>query len=64
MKKYIYERFEFTKKYHGQVVEFLKHNTNAEIGGYRIYDGQGTHLMQSPYELADFIFALKKHEKS
>ncbi|HBR15964.1 MAG TPA: hypothetical protein DD723_10590 [Candidatus Omnitrophica bacterium] len=63
MKKYIYDRFEFTKKYHGEVVEFIKHNTNVEIGGYRIFDGIGTHLMQSPYEFADFIFALKKYEK-
>src|SRR5579862_4434687 len=61
--KYLYDRFELTKKYHGEVVEFIKHNTNAEIGGYRIYDGQNTHLMQNAYELADFVFALKKHEQ-
>ena len=64
MKQYIYNRFEATDAYRSEVIEMVKHNTNVEIGGYRIYDGQGTHLMQNPYELADFIFALKKHEKS
>lgn len=63
MSQYIYDRFEFSTKYKKELIDFIRHNTNAEIGGYRIYDGQGTHLMQSPYELADFIFALKKHEK-
>lgn len=63
MSRYLYDRFEFTDKYKNELIEFLKHNTNAEIGGYRIFDGQGTHLMQSPYELADFIFALKRYEK-
>jgi len=27
-----------------------------------MWDGTRTHLMQSPWELADFIYALKKHE--
>ena len=63
MSKYIYDRFSFTDKYKEELAEFIKHNTNAEIGGYRIFDGQGTHLMQNPYEFADFIFALKKHEQ-
>ena len=60
--EYIYTRFNFSDEYKKELTEFLKHNTNAEIGGYRIYDGVGTHLTQNPYELADFIFALKKHE--
>ena len=63
MKKYIYDRFDFTEEYRQDLIEFLKHNTNAEIGGYRLYDGTRTHLMQSPYEIVDFIFALKKHEQ-
>lgn len=64
MSQYIYDKFEFTEEYKEILVEFIKHNTNAEIGGYRIHDGVGTHLMQNPYELADFIFTLKKHEKT
>lgn len=59
---YIYHKFNFSDEYKEEMTEFIKHNTNAEIGGYRIYDGIGTHLMQNPYELADFIFALKRHE--
>jgi len=41
----------------------IKHQTNIEIGGYKVFDGSRTHLLQSPYELPDLIFALKKHEK-
>lgn len=63
MNKYIYNKFSFSDEYKKELVELIKHNTNAEIGGYRIYDGSGTHLMQNPYELSDFIFALKQHEK-
>ena len=63
MSKYIYDRFNSSDEYREELAEFIKHNTNAEIGGHRIYDGIGTHLMQNPYELADFVFALKKHEK-
>ena len=60
--KYLYDRFEFTEKYKNEIIEMLRHNTNVEIGGHRLFDGQRTHLMQSPWELADFIFELKKHE--
>lgn len=60
--KYLYDRFEFTDEYKDELIEFLKHQTNIEIGGYRMYDGSHMHVMQSPWELADFIFALKKHE--
>ena len=62
--KYLYERFEPTEEYRQELIEFIRHQTNVEIGGYRIYDGTHLHLMQSPWELADFIFALKKHEKN
>ena len=62
-KKYLYERFKFTEEYKNEVVEFLRHTTNVEIGGHQLWDGYRTHLMQSPWELSDFIFALKKHEK-
>ena len=60
--KYLYDRFEFTDEYKQELIEFIRHNTNVEIGGYRMWDGIRTHLMQSPWELADFIYALKKHE--
>ena len=61
--KYLYDRFEPTEEYKQELIEFIRHQTNVEIGGYRIYDGTHLHLMQSPWELADFIFALKKYEK-
>ncbi len=60
---YIYDKFSFTEEYKKELVEFIKHQTNAEIGGYRLYDGIGGHLMQSPYELTDFIFELKRLEQ-
>lgn len=61
-KEYLYDRFDFTEEYKNDIIEMLRHNTNVEIGGYKLFDGQRTHLMQSPWELADFIFELKKHE--
>jgi len=61
--KYIYERFNFSDEYKQEIIELFRHFTNVEIGGYRIWDGQRNHLMQSPWELADFIFALKEFEK-
>ena len=60
--KYLYDRFELTDDYKKELIEFIRHQTNIEIGGYRMYDGTHLHVMQSPWELADFIFALKKHE--
>ena len=60
--EYLYERFDFTEEYKNDIIEMLRHNTNVEIGGHKFFDGQRTHLMQSPWELADFIFELKKHE--
>ena len=63
-RKYIYDRFEITEDYKKEVIELIRHNTNVEIGGYRVWDGQRTHLMQNPWELADFIFALKNYEKT
>lgn len=65
MKKsnYIFEKFSFTKKYREELVEFLKHNANVEHGGYRLFDGTYTHLLQIPEELADLIIFLKKIEK-
>lgn len=61
---YIFENFSFTKKYRNELIEFLKHNANIEHGGYRLFDGTYTHLLQIPEELADFIIYLKKNEKT
>ena len=63
MNRYLYNRFEFSKEYKEELVEMVKHQTNIEIGGYKVFDGSRNHLMQSPYELPDLIFALKQHEK-
>jgi len=60
----IYDAFEFTEEYRDELIEHIRHNTNTEIGGYRFWDGMRTHLTQNPWELTDFIFALKKHEKN
>ena len=63
MGKTIYERFEFSDSYKFELIEWLRAHTNTEIGGSKIFDGTRTHLMQSPWELADFIFALKEFEE-
>jgi hypothetical protein len=60
--KYLYDKFDFSNEYKEELIEMVKHQTNIEIGGYRLFDGSRTHLMQSPYELPDFIIALKQHE--
>ena len=64
MKKqnYIFENFSFSNKYRQKLIEFFKHNANAEHGGYKIFDGTYSHLLQIPEELADFIIYLKKIE--
>ena len=58
--KYIYDRFEDSKEYKQELVELIRNLTNIEVGGNRFWDGQRMHLMQSPWELTDFIFALGK----
>tara|TARA_A100001011_G_C14242917_1_gene814110 strand:+ start:741 stop:1403 length:663 start_codon:yes stop_codon:yes gene_type:complete len=63
MDKSIFSKFEFSDSYKEELIEYFKHLTNAELGGYRIFDGTRTHMLQNPYELSDFIFALKKYEK-
>lgn len=45
------------------ILEVLRHHTNLEWGGYRLYDGTHTHMHQNPQELTDFIFYLLAHEK-
>ena len=58
MKNYIFKKLE--KK---RLLEFLRNNTNAESGGYKLYDGTGMHSMQIPEELVWLIDELKKLEK-
>ena len=60
---YIFENFSFSRKYRIQLIDFLKHNANAEHGGYKLFDGTYSHMLQIPEELADFIIFLKKYEK-
>ena len=60
---YLFNNFNLTLKYREELIEFLKHNANAEHGGYRFFDGTYTHLLQIPEELADFIIYLKRIEK-
>ena len=60
--KYIFRDLK-TKKNKEDFREFLKHQTNAEFGGYKMFDGTRTHLMHIPEELCDLIFFLKNYEK-
>ncbi len=41
-----------------QLLIFLKDLSNIEIGGNRIYDGQGNHFMQNPNEFLDMLHFL------
>lgn len=62
MKKYIFKRFNFSKKYKEELINFTKNMCNAEIGGNRFYDGVGNHYMQNPYEITELVFKLKKYQ--
>ena len=62
MDKYIFKDLK-TKKEKHNLREFLRHQTNVEYGGYRIFDGTRSHLMHIPNELSDLIFFLKEYEK-
>ena len=62
MNESVFDKFDFSDSYKAELIEYFKHLTNAELGGYRIFDGTRTHMLQNPYELCDFIFALKKYE--
>ena len=52
-----------TKKEKERLTEFFRHQTNAEFGGYRLFDGTRSHIMHNPEELSDLIFFLKNYEK-
>ena len=60
--KYVFKDLK-TKKEKQNLGEFFRHQTNAEYGGYRMFDGTRSHLMHIPNELSDLIFFLKEHEK-
>ena len=62
MDKYVFKDLK-TKKEKQNLREFLRHQTNAEYGGYRMFDGTRSHLMHNPKELSDLIFFLKEYEK-
>lgn len=62
MDNYFFNRFEFTEAYRDELIEAVRRMGNYEYGGYRLYDGTGTHYMQNAVEIAGFIFALKQHE--
>ena len=62
MDKYIFKDLK-TKKEKQDLREFLRHQTNAEYGGYRMFDGTRSHLMHNPNELSDLLFFLKEYEK-
>ena len=64
MKKYIYDRFNFSNKYKKEVINFVKNFSNATMGGTKFYDGTNTHYMQNAHEIVSLIFELKKHEKN
>ena len=58
MKDYIFNKLNKKK-----LLELLRNNTNAESGGYKIYDGVGSRSLQIPEELVWLINELKKLEK-
>ena len=60
--KYVFRNLK-TKKDKDNLREFLRHQTNAEFGGYRMFDGTRTHLMHNPEELCNLISFLKNYEK-
>ena len=60
--KYIFKSIN-TKKEKKSFKEFLRHQTNSEYGGYKIYDGSRNHLLQIPEELSELVFFLNKFQK-
>ena len=60
--KYVFRDLK-TKKEKEGLTEFFRHQTNAEFGGYRLFDGTRSHIMHNPEELSDLIFFLKNYEK-
>ena len=63
MTDYLYKSCDFSPAYRDRLIEMIRYNTNVEMGGYRLYDGTYSHAVQIPEELADYILALKEHER-
>ena len=51
MKNYIFSKKINSSSSRRNLLEFLRENSNCEVGGYRIYDGIGNHSLQNPEEL-------------
>jgi hypothetical protein len=60
---YIFKNFKNNSVYKRKLLEVVKKMCNLEIGGYRFYDGSGTHYMQNPKEIVELVFNLKNYEK-
>ena len=60
---YLFKNFKNNTSYKRKLIEAVKKMSNMEIGGYKFYDGSGTHYMQNPKEIVDLIFYLKNYEK-
>ncbi len=60
--KYIFENLE-SKNKKEELIEFFKHQTTAEYGGYRLFDGNRNHLMHIPEELTDLLILLQDFQK-
>lgn len=61
---YLFDVFNFSSSYRQRLVEIFRHTANIEHGGYRIFDGTYSHILQIPEELVDFIIMLKRYEKN
>ena len=55
--KYVFTDLK-TKKEKENLIEFFRHETTAEYGGYQLFDGTRSHIMHNPEELSDFIYFL------
>lgn len=62
MNNYFYSKFNFSEEYRKEMIEMVRRMSNVEIGGHRFYDGTGTHYMQNPEEITDFIRSVKDKE--
>ncbi len=45
---------------HEEYVEFARHQTTAEWGGYRMFDGTYSHMQQIPEEFASWLVRLQE----
>tara|TARA_B100000787_G_scaffold84049_1_gene61865 strand:+ start:413 stop:1093 length:681 start_codon:yes stop_codon:yes gene_type:complete len=59
MKNYIFSKKINSSSSRRNLLEFLRENSNCEVGGYRIYDGIGNHSLQNPEELTWLVEKLQ-----